>query len=143
MARLAALLALLATTVGAWEFRADPICTIEHENSGGQVTVTFDPLSRLYGIDLTLAEGQWPDAPAFGILFAGGNQIQIGTDRHQLLEDGATLRVTDEGFGNVLDGLEFNLRAFAKTGGQIFVFELMEAAPAVQAFRDCGTTLSS
>lgn len=43
--------------------------------------------------------------------------------------------MTDRGFGNVLDGLEFNETATALLGDQAVVLSLEGAAPAVQSFR--------
>lgn len=134
--------AMLASPVSAWEFRAEPICVLEHSEPSSEIAVTFDLDQRLYSIDLTLTEGTWPDAELFGMLFAGPQQIQIATERHMILNGGKTLRVTDTGFGNVLDGLEFNERAFAKAGEQTLVFSLLDAGPAVAAFRSCTAALS-
>lgn len=65
----------------------------------------------------------------------------ISTNRHTLSNDDATLTVTDRGFGNVLDGLEFNETATALLGEQAVVLSLEGAASAVQAFRACTRSL--
>jgi hypothetical protein len=67
--------------------------------------------------------------------FFGPRPLAIGTDRHSA--DGATLTVRDSGFGNVLDGLEFNTNAVATSGARRVQIALDAAAPAVQAFRAC------
>jgi hypothetical protein len=43
----------------------------------------------------------------------------------------------DSGFGNVLDGLEFNNIATATLGNEAVTFGLENADPAVRAFRAC------
>jgi hypothetical protein len=131
------LLALIPAPALAWEFRADPICTLTHAAAAVQVIVTHDPAIGDYAIALTLAEGTWPAAPAFHIAFAGGRALTIGTDRHDLSDAGRTLTVRDTGFGNVLDGIEFNSRALAWSGAQAAEVGLDGAGPAVQAFRAC------
>jgi hypothetical protein len=45
--------------------------------------------------------------------------------------------VKDSGFGNVLDGLEFNNTATAILGNEAVTFGLENAGPAVRAFRAC------
>jgi hypothetical protein len=79
----------------------------------------------------------WPGSPAFGIRFEGARTLAIGTDRHRLSDDGRTLTVTDTGFGNVLDGLEFNATATATAGGVSVALDLTGAADPVRAFRAC------
>jgi hypothetical protein len=61
----------------------------------------------------------------------------ISTGRHVLSEDGRTLSVRDRGFGNVLNGLEFNVVALAATGDRVVSIDLDGAAPEVAAFRAC------
>jgi hypothetical protein len=51
--------------------------------------------------------------------------------------------VSDRGFGNVLDGLEFNQVALAATGDRVVSIDLDGAAPEVAAFRACITTPSA
>ena len=45
--------------------------------------------------------------------------------------------MTDRGFGNVLNGLEFNDTAIAIAGETRVPFSLAGAAPEIQAFRAC------
>ena len=75
--------------------------------------------------------------PIFAIRFDGPRGLTISTDRHVILDDGATLTVTDRGFGNVLNGLEFNDTATALLGDRAVAFALDGAGPAVRAFRAC------
>jgi len=134
-ATLSALLAAAPAT--AWEFTATPVCTLSHDAGGSAWEVTYDPGPGLYAIAITLSEGVWPEAAVFSIGFEGGRSLIISTDRHVLSEGGGTLTVTDRGFGNVLDGLEFNAAARAFTGDGEAIAELEGAAPEVQAFRAC------
>jgi hypothetical protein len=102
------------------------------------VAVTFDPrLAQPYAIRITREDAPWPDAPAFAMRFEGARGMVIGTDRQVLSDGGRTLTVTDTGFGNVLDGLEFNRLATALAGEAAVPFPLDGAAPEVRAFRDC------
>ncbi len=138
--RALALLALIPCPALAWEFRPDPVCTLSHDAPGIRVVVTRDPAAALpYAIALTLSEGAWPPAPAFHIAFSGDRRLTIGTGGHVLSDEGRTLTVRDTGFGNVLDGLEFNATARAWSGLRSVDLDLAGAAPAVQAFRDCAT----
>lgn len=133
----AALLALLPAPALAWDFSPVPVCTLTHRDAAAEVTVTFDPALPEYAIAITLAEGTWDAAPVFAIAFEGGAALTISTDRHALSDGGATLTVRDSGFGNVLNGMEFNARARAGAGTTLIDIPLDGAAPAVQAFRRC------
>lgn len=137
------LLCLLATPVSAWEFSATPICTLTHTASAGDVTVTYDPITEDYAIALRLRSSTWPDSPTFGMTFLGSDPRQIGTSRHELSEDRTVLTVRDRGFGNVLDGLEFNSVAVAQAGDLGFEFQLLGAADPVAQFRECDAVILS
>jgi hypothetical protein len=135
--RLALALALLASPAAAWEFRADPVCTLRHEGPDAVVEITRDPgVPEPYAITLTRPE-PWPSAPRFAIRYEGPRGFTITTGRHTRSADGRTLRVTDTGFGNVLDGLEQGGRAIALSGDAAVAVDLTGAAPAVRAFRAC------
>ena len=123
------LLAVLAALPArAWEFRATPICELSHETAEARVRVLYDPAIPEYAIEITRGEG-WPDGPVFGIRFSGGRELVITTDRHTTLDgDPATLTVRDRGFGNVLNGLEFNDTATAFLGDTALSFPLRGAA---------------
>lgn len=135
------ILLLSAVPAMAWEFRPLPVCTLKNAETELEVAVTYDPASREYAIALTRPEG-WPTAPVFALQFEGGRGLTISTGRHVLSTDGKTLTVTDTGFGNVLNGIEFNTVATALLGQTAVPFPLTGAAPGVQAFRDCTRALS-
>lgn len=136
--RLTILLSLLATPAFAWEFSSSPVCTLSHSTEEADLKVTFN--SRTdgpYAIEVT-QEQDWQPAPMFMMGFDGPRRSAITTDRHQL--SGKTLTVTDSGFGNVLDGIEFNFVAIARSGETALVFSLTGAAEPVQRFRLCAAS---
>ncbi|MEO1679421.1 MAG: hypothetical protein AAFU80_14815 [Pseudomonadota bacterium] len=137
-----ALALLLATTLpaAAWEVVPADICTVEHVGESAQVTLTYDHRSREYAIEIERLNGAWPAAPAFSIRFDGAGALVISTPRHTLSPDGRTITARDTGFGNVLNGLEFNDTATAFTGQAAETLDLRgdkPAAPAIAAFRAC------
>ncbi|MBV2360008.1 hypothetical protein KUH32_09495 [Thalassococcus sp. CAU 1522] len=131
MRSLIAVFCLAGSALTAWEFTPTPVCTFRNQTPVA-VEVTFD--GQLYAIHLTRAGG-WPDAPIFSLQFDGPAGLRISTDRHRITGD--TLTVTDTGFGNVLNGFEFNDTATALIGDLAVPLDLDKAAPAVRAFRDC------
>ena len=129
-----------ASPAAAWEARVGLVCELTHAEPDGDVRVTYDPASGDYAITLRRVAGAWPDGPIFVIRFDGARPLTITTDRHVLSEGGTALTVTDRGFGNVLDGLQFNETATAYLGDVALPFALTgpePAAPAVAAFRRC------
>lgn len=138
--RLFFVLALLtATPAAAWEFSASPVCTLSHSAPDLDVELTYDPRRQAaYSIALTAAV-PWPEAQVFGLRFFGGREITITTDRQTFSDGGRTLSVADQGFGNVLNGLEFNTAANAFIGGMVRQVSLDDAAEPVQAFRACSS----
>ena len=130
-------LACLATPATAWEFTPSPICTLTDSSDAATITVTYDASLPEYSVTLTLPDGSWADDTRFVMTFAGNRPGQIRTDRHQISPDGRSLRVTDSGFGNVLDGLEFNQRLYATTGTTTLGLSLDGIGPAMRAFRAC------
>jgi hypothetical protein len=135
--RCALALLLLASPAAAWQATLGPVCTLEHETPSAHILLTHDPAQPLYTLTITRKSAPWPSAPTFGMTFEGTSPLSIGTDRHSLSPDGHALTVTDRGFGNVLNGLQFNRTARATSGGASEALPLTDAAPAVQAFRDC------
>jgi len=136
--RLALILAALPFPVLAWDFSPDPICTLTHQATDAEIAVTYDPALPEYALYITLREGVWPQTATFGMRFSGGPPINISTTGHILSADGATLTVRDRGFGNVLDGIEFNTSVDIIIGNQTqLTADLRAADPAVQAFRAC------
>lgn len=133
---LIACLCLFASTGLAWDFTPKPVCTLSWESNESSVVVTYYPDVAEYAITLRRA-APWPDEPIFAIRFEGARGLAISTSRHRLSEGGRALTVTDRGFGNVLDGLQYNDTATALTGSAALPIPLQGAAPAVEAFRDC------
>ncbi len=121
----------------SWEFTSTPICTLSRSEETVDTIVTYDPATAEYAIALTAKDSPWPRSAAFGIRFEGARPNLIVTERHQLSQEDRTLTVTDSGFGNVLNGLEFNDVAIAMTGDRAVAISLDEAADAVAAFRAC------
>lgn len=137
MIRLALMIFLLGSSVQAWQFTPRPICTLSHETAEARLAVTFDPgQPEPYAIAITTAEA-WQNTDAFSIRFEGVRGLTISTDRHRVSDDARTLSVTDRGFGNVLNGLEFNSRATLLAGDTSLSVSLAGAAPEVRKFRDC------
>lgn len=120
----------------AWDHEIGPICTLWHDMPSASIRLTYDPAAPLYTLQVTRA-GAWPDSPWFAMRFDGPAPNVISTNRHAVTEAGRVLSVADRGFGNVLDGLQFNDVAYAVTEGEFAAFPLEGAAPHVQAFRDC------
>ena len=135
--RLALAFTLLASPVAAWDFSPSPICTLIKVTDMGEMVVTYDAALPEYTITLTLGDGKWPDASVFGMAFDGGQAIAIQTDRHILSADRRSLTVKDRGFGNVLNGLEFNTFAMGAAGDTFLAMPLAGIGPAIRAFRDC------
>lgn len=136
--RMAFLLVHLGTSVHAWEFSPGTPCVLTHEAGQAQIQLTYDPTQPLYSVTVRRNE-PWPAAPTFGMRFVGPQGRVIGTDRHVLSADRMSLTVTDRGFGNVLDGLQFNHTTTAISGDVEVTFSLEGAAEPVAAFRACDT----
>lgn len=136
MLRMIAILIFAVTPATAWEVELGRVCMLVHDEGSASVRVTYDPSVPEYAIAIS-RDRSWRDSPVFAMRFDGPRGNVISTDRHVLSGDGATLTVTDSGFGNVLNGLEFNHTATALLGDQAAPFSLEGAAPAVRAFRAC------
>ena len=134
--RLALLLSLLASPAAAWDFTPGLPCLLTHEAGETRMELTYDPTGPLYTITVTRA-APFPDAPLFGMRFEGVAAGTISTDRHVLSNGGRSITVTDRGFGNVLNGLQFNDTATALIGAEAVVFSLDGASGPVAAFRQC------
>ncbi len=135
--RIISILALVPLPAAAWEFSSDPICTLTHQTDMAEIAITYDARLPEYALFITLRSGQWPGVETFAMTFVGPRAGQIGTSNQTLSADQATLTVRDRGFGNVLDGLEFNANAIATSGDLSISMSLHDAPPAVRAFRDC------
>lgn len=129
-------LLLFSSTASAWEFTPGQPCLLTHAGPQGAVVLTYDPTQPLYTITVT-REAPWPEAGVFAMRFDGPQGRQIGTDRHRLSADRRSLTVADVGFGNVLDGLQYNVRTIAKAGEAEISFSLDGAAEPVAQFRAC------
>lgn len=137
MRALFCILLFLPGPAWAWSFSSDPVCRLDHEEAGLEIALIFDPRrDEPYEIALT-AESPWPETDLFGLRFSGGRTLSISTGRHVLSPGRQTLSVSDRGFGNVLNGLEFNSIATAIVGDRATTFSLEGAAEPVQAFRAC------
>ncbi|MCR9110951.1 excinuclease ABC subunit B [Marivita sp. XM-24bin2] len=122
-----------------WEFTPVPICTLFHQDPEVAVMVTYDPDGGEYAIHLSRESG-WPHTAVFSMRFEGPRGLTISTTQHVIeAEDTRTLTVRDRGFGNVLNGLNFNQRAVAVLGDLEVPVSLDGAAPAVEEFRACPT----
>ncbi|KPQ15682.1 MAG: hypothetical protein HLUCCO18_11440 [Rhodobacteraceae bacterium HLUCCO18] len=134
-----ATLFLIAGPAQAWQAGLeDGLCTLDHSGAEAEVRLTYDPSLPEYTIAIRLA-APWPEAGIFAMRFEGPRPNTISTARHVLSSDGRTLSVSDRGFGNVLDGLEFNAMALAASGERAVPIDLEGAAPEVAAFRACIT----
>ncbi|MEM9999736.1 MAG: hypothetical protein AAF940_02545 [Pseudomonadota bacterium] len=125
----------------AWEAKFGPICELIYEGEPAGVRLTYDPSIPEYSIAITPNQ-PWPEGPIFAMRFDGPRGNMISTNRHQLSDGGATVTVIDRGFGNVLNGLEFNDTATALLGDRSVTVPLDGAAPEVQAFRACASGMS-
>ncbi len=120
----------------AWEFTPGIPCVLTHETADAAVKLTYDPAIPVYTIAITQT-APFIAAPVFAIQFNGPLSLAITTDRHRLSDDDRTFSVTDSGFGNVLNGMQFNQSFTATLGDQTVTIPLTYAAPAVAAFRAC------
>ncbi len=140
LSTIAAALVAIPSMAWAWDVQVDgPLCILTHSEGDVAVRLTFDPAVPLYTITLT-GPDPWPVAGSFGILFSGEAPNTITTDRHVLSPDRQSLSVSDRGFGNVLNGLARNETATGFSGEAALSVSLDGAAPAVEAFRNCGAT---
>ena len=131
------LLFLAAMPAHAWQATTDGrLCVLTHSEAQGDVRLTYDPAGPAYSITLR-RPAPWPDAPVLALRFDGPRGLTSTTDRHVMADANTSLTVTDRGFGNVLNGLEFNDEATALIGDQTTRFSLKGAAPEVRIFRDC------
>ncbi len=142
MVRVLAILLLSAGPALGWEANSGRVCELTHADAEARVRVTFDPVIAEYGIAISV-DRPWDAGPVFTMNFSGGRGGTIATDRHVILGGGETVSVTDRGFGNVLNGLEFNDIATAQLGDRTVAVGLDGAGPAVRAFRACADGAST
>lgn len=121
----------------AWQAGVEGVlCTLEHSGAEAEVRLTYDPAGPEYTIAIRRSV-PWPASSVFAMRFEGPRANMISTGRHTLSEDSLTLSVRDRGFGNVLDGLQFNDVALAAAGQAVVALDLADAPDAVAAFRAC------
>ena len=113
--RFFAFLILWATPATAWEFTAGLPCVLNHVSPQAEIELTYDPTQPLYTVTVERAS-PWPGDRIFAMRFDGPSGLSISTDRHALRRDGRAVRVSDTGFGNVLNGLQFNDQVTAILG---------------------------
>ena len=130
------LLILSALPAQAWEFTPGLPCLLTHETPDVSVELTYDPGVPRYTISLSRPQ-RFSPAAVFSMTFIGPFPLTISTDRHQISGDGTTLTVSDSGFGNVLNGLQFNHTAIATLGDARVPIPLAGASEPVAAFRAC------
>lgn len=135
--RLALPFLFLASPATAWEFSPVPICTLCQTTQAVEVTVTYDASLPEYAIRITLTDGTWPESPIFALAFEGGIPLTIQTDRHVLSDGDKSVTVRDRGFGNVLNGMEFNGIAIALLGDKALPIPLTGIKGPMQSFRNC------
>lgn len=132
----AALFCLLAAPVHAWEFTPGLPCLLNHSTDQAEIELTYDPTGPLYSVTIRQDAPLTPGS-IFSMQFDGPSGLTISTDRHTMSGDGRAVTVVDTGFGNVLNGLQFNDTATALLGNQVIPFPLAGAAEPVAAFRLC------
>ncbi len=129
-------LLLLSTSAQAWTFTPGTVCQLDHAEADLSVRLTYDPSAPLYTISIS-RPAPLPVTPTFSIRFDGPVPIQIGTVRHAYSGSNKTLTVSDSGFGNVLNGLQFNTSMTALIGEETLTVSLEGAAEPTKAFRAC------
>lgn len=134
---LSILLAGWVAPAAAWEAGHDgPVCTLSHSEDHIDILLTYDPSGPIYTITLRGAD-PWPEHGVFEMHFAGDAPLNISTTRQVLSDDGLAVTVTDRGFSNVLDGLQFNQNVTVYLGAASLNVQLDGAESAVARFRSC------
>lgn len=127
---------LASHPANAWEFTPGTPCVLTNTTADVDITLSYDPTKPLYSISLKLSR-PFPTAPVFGLQFTGALPVAIGTDRHYFSENRTRVTVEDSGFGNVLNGLQFNDMMTALVGAELIAVSLQGAAAPTEAFRAC------
>lgn len=134
--RLAFTLCILSAPAAAWEFTAGIPCVLHHDTGSAQMELTYDPRKPVYSITVT-GSATLPDTRIFAMRFDGPDGLTISTNQHRFSANGTSVTVVDQGFGNVLNGLQVNQTATAILGDTEISFPLAGASDAVAAFREC------
>ncbi|SPH22726.1 hypothetical protein ASD8599_03472 [Ascidiaceihabitans donghaensis] len=135
-------LAILPCPALAWDFTPGLPCLLSHTEGNRQIELTYDPTQPLYSVTVS-QDTPFPDSPFFAMTFNGPRPNTIASTRHTVSNDGRSVTVTDTGFGNVLDGLQYNLSTTIIVAEEKFDIQLRGAAGPVQAFRDCAADVPS
>lgn len=130
------LLLLFPLQANAWTFTPGLVCRLSHETATSKIELTFDPRVPLYTVTVS-REAALPQADVFSMRFVGPQGRMISTNRHSFGDGNTAVTAQDSGFGNVLDGLQFNQFAEAILGDTVLRFPLNGAADPVAAFRKC------
>ena len=125
-----------AAPATAWEFTPGVPCILSDIQGDTRIELTHDPRAPLYSLSITRAQ-PWDEGQIFSMTYLGPRGFQIATSRQTFQDDGRTLRVEDRGFGNVLDGMEYNGTALANLGDTDVRIDLEGAAEPVREFRRC------
>jgi hypothetical protein len=129
-------LIMMSSPAAAWEFTPGTPCLLSHDKGSARIELTFDPTVPIYSITISQA-ASLPETDVFAMRFDGPAGLTISTDRLARAASGTSVTVTDSGFGNVLNGLQFNQTATAILGETTIRFPLTGAAEPVAAFRAC------
>ncbi len=127
---------LLTGQAQAWTFAPGLICRLSHETQDAAIALTYDPSGPLYSLTISRAD-PLPRVEPFVMRFNGPAGRVISTNNHSFNADQTAVTAQDKGFGNVLDGLQFNDTAEAILGSTTLTFPLKGAAEPVAAFRAC------
>ena len=129
---------LMSTSAAfAWNFTPDPICRVTEKQDLLEINLTYDHATEIYAIAFTKSEAPWEQGAQFSIRFEGPRPKLIRTNRHEFSADGYTLTASDTGFGNVLDGIQYNTLAAIQTGDERIFIQIHKSFPAMEAFRKC------
>ncbi len=133
------LLALLPFQAQAWTFTPGQICRLTHETPDAKIELTYDPAKPLYSVTISRA-APLPNVEPFTMRFIGAAGRVISTRSHTFNDEKTAVTAQDQGFGNVLDGLQFNNTAEAILGTTTIQFPLDGAAEPTAQFRKCETS---
>ena len=140
--RFTLLFLLLPLQAQAWTFTPGLICRLSHETPDARIELTFDPSAPLYSVTIS-RDAALPRVEPFVMRFIGSAGRVISTNRHSFTADATAVTAQDSGFGNVLDGLQFNDTAEAILGTTTLHFSLDGAAEPTAAFRACETVAAA
>ncbi len=139
----ALILSMFAAPAVAWEFTSLPLCTLSHATDQADIALTYDPGVPLYTLAITRRNGSWPAGGTFSMAFANTRPAIIRTDRQSLSDNNTTLTVADNGFGNVLNGLEFGGTIRAAVADDFVDMTSDGITAPMAAFKTCETAALS